>query len=123
MNVRKKMKLSQSFESYWDMLPPEIKEMILEYKESQEWIDEEKKERMRDLCNEIKKYEELKRKWEIGHVRCIVKKDMCFLCYCHHLRIIGCFEDEEKIPRERFLGFGFEEALRLVDGVKSSFSS
>ena len=123
MNVRKKIKLARVFESYWDMLPPEIKELILKYKECQESIDEVKKERMKDLCDEIKKYGELKRKWKIGHVKCIVKKPMCFSCYTYHLKIMGCFEDEEKIPRERFLGFGFEEALRLGDGVKSSFSS
>ena len=123
MDVKTKMKLMLVVDNYWDMLPPEMQELIFAYKIGQEYIDEKRKQLMRDLCHEIKKYRELKRKWEIGHVRCIVKKDMCFLCYCHHLKIIGCFEDEEKIPRERFLGFGFEEALRLGDGVKSSFSS
>ena len=119
MNVRKKMKLAHVFESYWDMLPPEIKEMILEYKESQESIDEVKKERMKDLCDEINKYGELKRKWEIGHVKCIVKKEMCFNCYTYHLKIMGCFEDEEKIPKERFLGYNFKIALGRVDRMKS----
>ena len=56
MNVRKKMKLCHAFESYWNMLPPEIEVMILEYKESQEAIDEERKERMRDVCKEIVLY-------------------------------------------------------------------
>ena len=106
-------------DNYWDMLPPEIHETILMYKRNQEWIDVEKKERMRDLCNEIEKYGELKRKWEIGHVKCVVKKDMCFNCYKHHLRIVGCYVDEEKIPKERFLGFNFKEALKRVNHVKS----
>ena len=74
MSVRKKMKLTHKFESYWDMLPPDIKEIILQYKESQEAIDEERKMMMRDLCDEIKKYGELKRKWGIGHIKCIIKK-------------------------------------------------
>ena len=74
MNVRKKMKLCRIFESYWNMLPPEIEVVILEYKEGQEAIDEERKKRMKELCDEIKKYGELKRKWEIGHIKCIIKK-------------------------------------------------
>ena len=104
-------------ESYWDMLPPEIHELILAYKRSQEWIDEERKERMNDLCMEIAKYGELKRKWEIGHVRCIAKKNICFTCYKHHLIIVGCHLDLENIPRERFLGFNFREALYNVSTI------
>ena len=103
MNVKKKMKLTHVFESYRDRLPPEVHEIIIAYKRGQEDIDEAQKERMKDLCHEIKKYGELKRKWEIGHVKCIVKKRMCFSCYTHHLRIVGCYEDEEKIPKKDFL--------------------
>ena len=119
MNVKKKMKLMLVMESYWDMLPPEIQEEILVLKCRQELIDEEKKERMRDVCHEIKKYGELKRKWEIGHVKCIVKKRICFSCYKYYLKIMGCYEDEENIPRERFLGFNFDIALQRVNHVKS----
>ena len=119
MNVRKKVKLTRVFESYWDMLPPELHEIIIAYKRGQERIDEERKERMKDLCDEIKKYGDLKRKWEIGHIKCIVKKEMCFNCYRHHLKIMGCYEDEEKIPKERFLGYNFTFALERVDRVKS----
>ena len=56
MNVKKKMKLMNVIESCWDMLPPEIQEEVLAYKRSQELIDEKKKERMKDFCNEIMKY-------------------------------------------------------------------
>ena len=121
MNVEKKMKLMNVMESYWDMLPPEVHEVILAYKRSQEWIDEENKDRMSDLCMELVKYGELKRKWEIGHVKCITKKkkNICFTCYKHHLIIMGCHLDLENIPRERFLGFNFREALQRVNHVKS----
>ena len=109
MNVKTKMKLMLVMDSYWDMLPPEIHETIMMYKRNQELIDEEKKERMREVCNEIVKYGELKRKWEIGHVKCIV----------NHLKIMGCYVDEEKIPKERFLGYNFKSALERVNHVKS----
>ena len=105
------MKLMLVMESYWDMLPPEIHEITIAFKRSQEWIDEDKKERMNDLCYEIKKYAELKRKWEIGHVKCIVKKQICPPCHKYNLKIMGCYVDEEKIPKERFLGYNFKSAL------------
>ena len=123
MNVRKKLKLTHVFESYWDMLPPEIHAMIMAYKRGQEEIDEEGIERLRDVCSEIKKYGELKRKWEIGHVKCILKKEMCFSCDRHHFKIVGCYEDGEKIPRERFLGYNFKMSLDRVERVKSSLFS
>ena len=100
MNVKTKIQLMKVMDNYWYMLPPEIHETIMMYKRNQERIDEEKKERMREVCNEIVKYGELKRKWEIGHVKCIVKKQICFSCYKYHLKIMGCYVDEEKIPKE-----------------------
>ena len=119
MNVRKKLKLSHVFESYWDMLPLELHEMIMAYKRGQEEIDQERKERMRELCEEIRKYGVLKRKWAIGHIKCIVKKPMCFICCTYHMKIMGCYEGEEKIPKETFLGYGYKMALNRVDIVKS----
>ena len=118
MDVKTKIQLMYVFESYLDMLPPEVQEQILAYKRSQERIDEEKKDKMRDLCMEIMKYRELKRKWDMGHMKCIVKEEICLSCYKYHLRIVGHYLDEENIPRERFLGWGFREALR-VNRVKS----
>ena len=118
MNVKTKIKLMHVFESYWDMLPLEVQGYVIAPKRSQECIDEERKDEMKDLCMEIVKYGELKRKWDMGHVKCIVKKEMCFSCYKYHLRIIGCYVDEENIPRERFLGWVFREALQSVNHVK-----
>ena len=90
MNVKKKLKLTRVFESYWDMLPPEIHAMIMAYKRGQEQIDEERVESLRDVCSEIKKYGELKRKWGNGHFKCIVRKVMCYTCNRHHYKIVGC---------------------------------
>ena len=121
MSARKKVKLTHTFESYWDMLPPEIKVMILEHKESQEAIDEERKRRMKDLCREVKKYGELKRRWGIGHVKCIKPHgEVCHICDRYHVRIVGYFEDQEGVQKERFLGYNFKMALDRVDIVKSS---
>ena len=76
-----------AYESYWNMLPMEIQDYILMFKISPEAIDEEKKELVSKLCKDIEKCGELKLKWDIGQVKCIVKKGMCFSCHKHHLRI------------------------------------
>ena len=49
MDVNKKIKLMLIMDSYWDMLPPEIHELILLYKRNQEMLHQEKEKRMRDL--------------------------------------------------------------------------
>ena len=72
------------------------------------------------MCDEIKKYGELKRKWEIGHIKCIIKKRMCPTCCSRHVYIMGCYEDEEKNSWERYLGNNFRMAMDRVDFVKSS---
>ena len=121
MSARKKMKSTHSFESYWDMLPPEIKEIILQYKESQEAIDKERKKRMKELCREVKKYGQLKIKWGIGHVKCIKPHgEVCHICDRYHVKIMGCYVNEEGVRKERFLGYNFKMALDRVDIVKSS---
>ena len=119
MSVRKKMKLTHSFESYWDMLPPEIKEMILQYKESQEAIDEERKERMREVCDDIVMYGRVKEKWGIGHVKCYVKKGPCLGCDGYHVRVVGCYVNAENVDREIYLAYSLRKALKRVDEVKS----
>ena len=119
MNVKKKIKLMHVFESYWDMLPSEEQEQVLAYKISQECIDEERKDKMKDLYVETIRYGELKEKWNIVHARCIAKRQICFSCYKYHMKIMGCYVDEENTPRERFLGYNFKSALQRVKHVKS----
>ena len=73
MNVETKMKLMLVMDSYWDMLPPEMHELILLYKRNQEMIDQEKEKRMKELSKEIELYKELKDKWALGDIRFIFK--------------------------------------------------
>ena len=74
MNVKTKVKLMNVIDSYWNLRPPEIHETILMYKRNQELIDEEKQKKMKELGKEIMLYKELKEKWALGHIRCVVKK-------------------------------------------------
>ena len=104
-------------ESYWDLLPPELHEIILTYKRNQEYFDEEKKRRMRELSEEIVLYKELKDKWALGHISCAVE---CFKC-CHRpcMSIYGHYVDVEHVKRKIFLAYSFKRALQRVNHVKS----
>ena len=57
--------LLKYIDSYWTLLPPEIKEIILKYKESQELI--EWRESFFSL--QIEAYRQLRREWFIGPVQ------------------------------------------------------
>ena len=53
MDVNRKMKLMNVMDSYWEMLPPEMHELILTYKRNQELLDQEKEKRMKELSKEL----------------------------------------------------------------------
>ena len=117
MDVKTKVKLMHVMESYWIMLPPELQDFILLLKKNQEMFDEEKKKRMEGLSKEIVMYKELKEKWALGHIRCVVKKQVFFSKY---IVIMGNYVDrEDNVKRERFLGYDFPNAIRRINHVKS----
>ena len=111
-------------ESYWTLLPPEIHQLILSMKRDQEIFEEERKRNLEAVGREIMLYHELKEKWALGHVRCVVKRTEIpfrprikmsvptMYIYGHHV-------DLEDVKRKKFLGFDFESALQRVDHVKS----
>ena len=117
MDVKTKVELMNVMDSYWNMLPPELQDFILLLKRNQERIEEENKERMREVCDEIVMYKELKDKWALGHIRCVVKKKI----FCQrYTEIMGCYLDrEDHVKRERFLGFDFKSASQRINHVKS----
>ena len=104
-------------ESYWSMLPPELQDFILLLRKNQELFDEEKEKRMKGLSKEIVMYKELKDRWALGHIRCVVKRKIFFERY---IVIMGSFLDrEDHVKRERFLGYDFPGAIQRVNHVKS----
>ena len=74
---------------------------------------------MREVCDEIVKYGQVKKKWGIGHVKCYTKKRRCFACNSYHVRVVGCYVDLENVERETFLAYSLKKALQRVDHVKS----
>ena len=111
------MTLMNVMDSYWDMLPPELHEMILLLKRNQEMFEMEKEERMKQLGEDIKLYKELKDKWALGHISCHIR--CCRSCPDPDMSIYGFYVDEENVKRRRFLGLNFKSALQRVNHVKS----
>ena len=116
MNVQTKLQLSEAYESYWDMLPPEVQEFIVELKESQEQIEQDQKDLMNSLCHEIKLYVTLKVAWGLGPIKWKVTK-----CKTHnsHEYLNGHYVDELNVKQVMFLGHSYQQALARVNHVKS----
>ena len=117
MNVQTKSQLSEAYESYWDMLSPEVQEYILEFKKSQEKIDEDRRDLMFSLCHELQLYVSLKRQWGLEPIK--LEVDHCKCQAYKHLKLSGHYVDEENVKRVMYLGHGYQQALARVNHVKS----
>ena len=119
MDVKTKLELSFVFESYWDMLPNEIQEYIVQFKMSQEKIDEKMKEKLARLYKEKKDFQQLHAMWARGPIK-VQRHNKCTVCHEQHMRAVhGCYVDENHVMHEIFLGFDFKQAMSRVYHVKS----
>ena len=119
MDLEKKMELLNVVESYWDMLPPEIQQLILKYKESQELIEWCESYRSRKMCWEIQGHGQLRKRWFIGPIRCksaVPKKCDC-RPQCVFMKIFGYWTLSGEKKRV-FLGYSFCHAIPGCDNVK-----
>ena len=133
MDLKRKIMLLKLYESYWLMLPSEIREYILVFKISQDVIEMRKKEQTVMLCKEIVKRHQLKEAWGLGPVRCRILK--CKHCtegvlgkipphfkFCHyilHFKFCGVYTDLSNVKKVVFLGHDIPGALQRVKHVKS----
>ena len=108
-------------ESYWDMLPPEIKEMILKFKQSQELIEWRESASHRELCFDIKAYGQLRRKWFIGPIQCKLRQPKKCQCRprCTYMMIYGHYWDLNSDRNQVFLDFFLDSAIYQCDHVKN----
>ena len=90
-------------------------------KKNQETFEEERERKLKAVGKEIVMYHELKEKWAVGHVRCVVKCSFRprFYMSIPGMYIYGHYVDLEDVKRKRFLAFSFERALQRVNHVKS----
>ena len=120
MDNKTKLELLNIVESYWDLLPPEVKEKILNLKESQELIDWREGVLNRTLCKEIRMYRVLRERWQIGHIRC-----QPLYCkpgeLCERLRVYGHYPDLQGVIQKTYLGISVDHAIMYVNFRRASF--
>ena len=101
-------------DSYWTLLPPEIREIILKYKESQELIDRRESASNHALCKQIRLYGQLRQNWQVGHVQCRPKQCNPYV-KCECMRIYGFYINLRGMIQKCFLGLTIEQALANCD--------
>ena len=120
MDLETKVELLKLTDSYWTLLPPEIKEIILKHKESQEVIDRCQSASNRALCKQIRLYEQLRQRWQVGHIQCRPKQcNPGVKCEC--MRVYGCFRDLRGRIQKCYLGVSIEHAMTYCDSRRVSY--
>ena len=120
MDLETKMELLKLMDSYWTLLAAKIKEIILKYKESQELIDRRESASNRALCRQITLYEQLRQRWQVGHIQC--KPKQCnprVKCEC--MQVYGCFRDLSGRIQKCYLGISIEHAIAYCDSRRVSY--
>ena len=118
MNFKTKRELLKWTDSYWDLLPSEIKDFILEYKESQELIEWRKSILSRSLCRQIRMYGQLRQRWQIGHVQCQpIHRKIAVKCMynCECMRVYGWYLDLSGRIHKTYLGMSLQHAMTNCD--------
>ena len=72
-----------------------------------------------NLCEEIEKYTRLKEEWKLGHVKLIVKRCNTVWNDMYHVRIMGCYVNDENVKKEVLLDYNFDAAMNRLNHVKS----
>lgn len=111
--------VSQMEITCWDWLPFEVQEKITELRLAQQAIDAEKQRLQRNVIKEIQAYGALKEAWKLGHIQLKVRQCNTVCQGAYHLKIMGCYIDEEHCARQVFLGYDFPNPLRRIEHVKS----
>ena len=119
MKLETKLGLMKHTDSYWTLLPPEIKEMILKNKESQELIEWRGRDWNRILCQRLEEHGRLRQKWFIGPIRC-----RCFrtrVCGNEYIRmeVYGHYWSQNGVKKTVFLHYSLEGALARCDYIKN----
>ena len=130
MDVKTKLMLLKHTDSYWTLFPVAVKKKIFQYKDSQELTEHRERRASRDLCEEIRLYGKLQRKWFIGPIRC--KRICTRVCgpmrcrsngiVCRHecisMRVYGHYWDLNGVNKMLFLHFDLKGAIRQCDIAK-----
>lgn len=122
MNLDTKLHLMKYTDSYWTLLPDEVKDIILKYKDSQELIEWRESAQSRTLCHQLRLYGVLRERWQIGFIQCrpIPFKGSHFrlddgTCSygleCNHMRVYGVYLNTQGDKQKCLLAFSLERAI------------
>ena len=122
MNLETKRELLKLTDRYWDLLPSEIKDLILKYRESQEFIDRRESASNRALCRQIRMYELLRQRWQIGHVQCQpIHRNIAVAARCNCMRVYGWYVDLRGMIHKTYLGTNLQQAMTNCDIRRVNF--
>ena len=107
-------------DSYWDLLPPEMEQLILKIKESQERIEWRESLDSRELCYDIKAYGLLMHHWFIGPIQCrsVVPRDCDCRPRCFFMQIFGYYWTLNGEKKRVYLGGLLERAIARCSLMK-----
>ena len=111
MEVKTKLELMKHTDSYWLILPHEIRELILKYKESQELIEWRESDISRALCQQLILYRQVQRAWFIGPIRCQCVLARVWGQEVIEMRVFGHYWNLNGEKKRMFLDYTLESAL------------
>ena len=121
MDLKTKMQLLRLTDSYSTLLPPEIKEMILNYKESQELIEWRENFYSLRVRRQIEAYGQLGLAWFIGPIQCKPRLPKGCPCQpgCFYMKIYGHYWDLNGERKKAFLNYSFCNAIPRCHYLKN----
>ena len=96
-------------DSYWTLLPSEVRELIITYKESQERIEWRESDISRALCQQVLLHRQLQIKWFQGPIRCqcVRMKEEGVI----EMRVYAHYWDLKGVKRNIFMGYDLQGAI------------
>ena len=119
MDVQTKLTLMKHVDSYWLILPLEIRALIIKYKESQELIELRESNDSRALCQQIHLHRQLQLKWFVGPIRCQCVRGRVWGRDMIEMRVFGHHWDLNGVKKRIFLGYDLELALAQCETAKN----
>ena len=111
MHLQTKLELMKHTDSYWLILPYEIRELILQYKESQELIEWRESEVSRALCQQLILYREVQYAWFIGPIQCQCVRTRVWGQDVIEMHVFGYYWNLNGEKKRIFLDYTLERAL------------
>ena len=112
MHLQTKLHLLKHVDSYWLILPPEIRDLIVKYKESQELIEWRESEASRAMCREVILYRKVWHGWFVGPIQCQCVRARVWGQPVIEMHVFGYYHNLNGESKRIFLGYTLEQALQ-----------